>query len=180
MARRFAVGQISHETNSFSPIKTDLSCFTEGGYYLGEDVYKRQKVAISCMKLQDVGWDPLSLTSLSPFLRTPSGNWLFSAILRASFHSEDLLLNERFQLTIFSVYQSSTTTKYTQPTLSTMNLVISIPQYSFGRSAQMCIRDRSCGQHQLVSRSRTCWVLDGRDIGFPRTFQLRSFWLAPC
>lgn len=41
MARRFAVGQISHETNSFSPIKTDLSCFTEGGYYLGEEVIEK-------------------------------------------------------------------------------------------------------------------------------------------
>ena len=41
MSWRFIVGQISHETNSFSPIKTQLSHFTERGYNLGEEVIKQ-------------------------------------------------------------------------------------------------------------------------------------------
>ncbi|MGI6628516.1 MAG: M81 family metallopeptidase [Bacillota bacterium] len=38
MAWRFAVGSISHETNSFSPIKTELAHFKDRGYFKGEAI----------------------------------------------------------------------------------------------------------------------------------------------
>ncbi len=38
MSWRFITGQISHETNSFSPIKTEMSHFKAGGYYEGEEI----------------------------------------------------------------------------------------------------------------------------------------------
>ena len=43
MGWKFAIGGISHETNSFSPIKTGLKHFTERGYVKGEEILDRFK-----------------------------------------------------------------------------------------------------------------------------------------
>lgn len=49
-AYRFIIGQISHETNTFSPIATDLKQFSERGLHYGEemmDVFKGTRTAIA-------------------------------------------------------------------------------------------------------------------------------------
>ena len=40
MPRRFVIGQISHETNTFSPIRTELKHFGERGYLAGQELFE--------------------------------------------------------------------------------------------------------------------------------------------
>jgi microcystin degradation protein MlrC len=40
MALKFAVGGISHETNCFSPIRTEISHFRDRGYFEGREIFK--------------------------------------------------------------------------------------------------------------------------------------------
>ena len=49
MKRRFVTGEISHETNCFSPIRTELHHFGERGYLKGQDMIDMYAGTKTCL-----------------------------------------------------------------------------------------------------------------------------------
>ena len=84
MPRRIAIGQISHETNVFSPIPTPLQAWKDRGFALGQDIITKMRGTKSALGAflevaEQNGWEviPTIATGATPSAPTDAETYAY-------------------------------------------------------------------------------------------------------